>query len=87
MSTPTDNSPSGLDTGDRPPTHWLCNLHGAKGALNDGSLTAHQDAEHGGRDITVMMGWYSPLGSAPQAPCCAQVAKTGVCYCQEDDGG
>lgn len=25
-----------------------------------------------------------PVGDGP---CCAQIAKTGVCYCQEDDRG
>lgn len=35
-------------------THWTCNLHGVRGSLGDGSLDAHQDAEHGGNQITVM---------------------------------
>lgn len=46
----------GLDTGDRTWTHWLCNLHGVKGRNDDGSLTDHQDAAHGGQQTTVTFG-------------------------------
>lgn len=42
-------------TGENPWTHWRCSLHGFTGSLNDGSLDAHQDAEHDGMLITVML--------------------------------
>lgn len=28
-----------------------------------------------------------PVDNGSESACCAQIAKTGVCYCQEDDRG